>query len=149
MSCIYGPRQLGNEDQGWLAHFLISSLLGRPITIYGDGKQVRDILYIDDLLDAFESAVERIEVAQGQVYNIGGGRENTISVWLEFKEILSELLGRSVEAEFSDWRPGDQPVYISDITKAQRELAWSPQVSVREGLRRLFDWVKSHRDLFE
>jgi CDP-paratose 2-epimerase len=149
MSCIYGPRQLGNEDQGWLAHFLISSLLGRPITIYGDGKQVRDILYIDDLLDAFESAVERIEVAQGQVYNIGGGRENTISVWVEFKEILSELLGHSVEAEFSGWRPGDQPVYISDISKAHRELVWSPQVSVREGLRRLFDWVTSHRDLFE
>jgi len=149
MSCIYGPRQFGNEDQGWLAHFLISSLLGRPITIYGDGKQVRDILYIDDLLDAFEAAVERIEVAKGQVYNIGGGRENTISVWVEFKEILAELLGRSVEAEFSDWRPGDQPVYISDISKAHRELVWSPQVSVREGTRRLFDWVKSHKDLFE
>ncbi len=85
MSCIYGPRQFGNEDQGWLAHFLISSLLGRPITIYGDGKQVRDILYIDDLLAAFESAVEQVETARGRVYNIGGGRENTISVWVEFE----------------------------------------------------------------
>ncbi len=149
MSCIYGPRQFGNEDQGWLAHFLISSLLGHPITIYGDGKQVRDILYIDDLLDAFESAVEQVEAARGQVYNMGGGRENTISVWVEFKEILGELLGHSVEAEFSDWRPGDQRVYISDISKAHQELAWTPQVSVREGTKRLFDWVTSHRNLFE
>lgn len=149
MSCIYGPRQFGNEDQGWLAHFLISSLLGHPITIYGDGKQVRDILYIDDLLDAFESAVEQVEAARGQVYNMGGGRENTISVWVEFKEILAELLGHSVEAEFSDWRPGDQQVYISDISKAHQELAWTPQVSVREGTKRLFDWVTSHRNLFE
>jgi len=149
MSCIYGPRQFGNEDQGWLAHFLISSLLGRPITIYGNGKQVRDILYIDDLLAAFESAVEKIEVARGQVYNIGGGRGNTISVWAEFKEILAELLGHPVEAEFSDWRPGDQQVYISDISKAQRELAWFPKVSVREGTKRLFDWITSHKALFE
>jgi len=149
MSCIYGPRQFGNEDQGWLAHFLISSLLGRSITIYGDGKQVRDILYVDDLLAAFESAVEQIEAAKGQVYNIGGGRENTISVWVEFKEILAELLGHSVEAEFSDWRPGDQRVYISDMSKAHQELAWTPQVSVREGTKRLFDWVTSHRTLFE
>lgn len=149
MSCIYGPRQFGNEDQGWLAHFLISSLLGRPITIYGDGKQVRDILYADDLLTVFESAVEQIETARGQVYNIGGGRENTISVWVEFKEILKELLGHSVEAEFSDWRAGDQRVYISDISKAHQELAWTPQVSVREGTKRLFDWVTSHRTLFE
>jgi len=149
MSCIYGPRQFGNEDQGWLAHFLISSLLGRPITIYGDGKQVRDILYVDDLLAAFESAVERVGAARGQVYNIGGGPENTISVWVEFKEILAELLGHSVEAEFSDWRPGDQRVYISDISKARQELRWTPQVSVREGTERLFDWVTSHRTLFE
>ena len=149
LSCIYGPRQFGNEDQGWLAHFLISSLLGYPITIYGDGKQVRDILYIDDLLAAFESAVEQVEVARGQVYNIGGGRENTISIWVEFKEILAELLGHSVEAKFSDWRPGDQRVYISDISKAHQELKWAPRVSVREGTKRLFDWVTSHRTLFE
>lgn len=149
MSCIYGPRQFGNEDQGWLAHFLISALLGHPITIYGDGKQVRDILHIDDLLAAFESAVEEVEVARGQVYNIGGGQENTISVWVEFKEILAELLGHPVEAEFSDWRPGDQRVYISDISKARQELKWTPQVSVREGVKRLFDWVAIHRTLFE
>ncbi len=148
MSCIYGPRQFGNEDQGWLAHFVISSFLGRPITIYGDGKQVRDLLYIDDLLRAFDLAVEGIDAAAGQIYNIGGGKENALSVWMEFREILEELLGRPVEAAFGPWRTGDQKVYISDIGKAERDLGWRPEVGVREGVKRLLDWVVENRELF-
>lgn len=148
MSCIYGPRQFGVEDQGWVAHFLISSVLGRPITIYGDGKQVRDILYVDDLLDAFQRAVERIDVTAGRVYNMGGGPENTVSVWLEFSELLSELLGHEIEASFDDWRPGDQLVYVSDTTKARRELGWQPNTSVRTGIEKLFHWVVDNKELF-
>jgi CDP-paratose 2-epimerase len=148
MSCIYGPRQFGIEDQGWVAHFLISSVLGRPITIYGDGKQVRDILYIDDLLRAFEQAVDRIDVTAGQVYNMGGGPENTISVWTEFREVLTELLGHDIDANYDDWRPGDQLVYISDPTKARRALDWEPTTSVRVGIEKLFRWVVENKHLF-
>ena len=148
MSCIYGPRQFGVEDQGWVAHFLISSVLGRPITIYGDGKQIRDILYIDDLLMAFEQAVERIDVTSGQVYNIGGGPQNTISVWMEFREVLTELLGHEIEATYDDWRPGDQLVYVSDTSKAHRELDWEPLTSVSAGIEKLFCWVVDNKQLF-
>jgi CDP-paratose 2-epimerase len=148
MSCIYGPRQFGIEDQGWVAHFLISSVLGRPITIYGDGKQIRDILYIHDLLEAFERAVERINVTSGQVYNIGGGPKNTTSVWTEFGEVLAELLGREIEVTYDAWRPGDQLVYVSDTTKARRELGWEPSTSVRAGIGKLFHWVVENKQLF-
>jgi CDP-paratose 2-epimerase len=149
MSCIYGPRQFGIEDQGWVAHFIISSVLGRPITIYGDGKQVRDILYVDDLLEACEKAVERIDATTGQVYNIGGGPRNTISVWTEFSGHLGRLLGHEVEVSHDEWRPGDQLVYVSDTTKARQELGWEPGVSVTEGIERLFHWVVNNKHLFE
>jgi len=149
MSCIYGPRQFGIEDQGWVAHFIISSVLGRPITIYGDGKQVRDILYVNDLLEACEKAVERIDMTTGQVYNIGGGPHNTISVWTEFREHLSRLLGHDVEVSHDEWRPGDQLVYVSDTTKARQDLSWEPGVSVTDGIERLFHWVVNHKHLFE
>lgn len=148
-SCIYGPRQMGVEDQGWVAWFIIALLTGRPITIYGDGKQVRDLLYIDDLLDAFERAVERIETARGQIYNMGGGVANAISVWWEFKPIVEQALGRAVpEPLFAPWRPGDQPVFIANTAKAKRELGWSPQVPVADGIQRLTEWVVEHRALF-
>ncbi len=116
-SCIYGPRQFGVEDQGWVAHFVISALLGRPITVFGDGKQVRDVLHVRDLITAFEAAVERIEVSQGQAYNLGGGPINTLSL-LELIERLEDKLGESLSVSFKDWRPGDQKAYISDIRKA-------------------------------
>jgi CDP-paratose 2-epimerase len=147
-SCIYGYRQFGIEDQGWVAWFIIAALKGRPISIYGDGKQVRDILFIDDLLDAYASAISNIETTSGQVYNIGGGPDNTMSIWAEFGPILSELMGKTVPVNFADWRPGDQRVYVSDIRKAQRELNWQPQVSVRDGLTRLFRWVEANESLF-
>jgi len=149
MSCIYGPRQFGSEDQGWVAYFIIASLLGWPITIYGDGKQVRDILYIDDLVRAFDLAREKISVTRGQVYNIGGGQSNTISIWREFGPILTELVGRDIPVDYKAWRPGDQKVYVSDHSKATRDFGWRPQISSREGIAKLAAWVQDNLDLFE
>jgi CDP-paratose 2-epimerase len=147
-SCIYGPRQMGVEDQGWVAWMIIAAVTGRPITIYGDGKQVRDLLFVDDLLDAYDAAVARIDRAAGQVYNLGGGPAYTMSVWAEFRPILDALVARPMSASYSDWRPGDQRVYVSDVRKAGRELGWQPRVSVEEGIRRLCKWVIDNRDLF-
>src|SRR5688572_15460519 len=148
MSCIYGQRQFGNEDQGWVAHFLIAAVLGRPISIYGDGKQVRDMLYVDDLVAAYLSALDRIDTVSGQIYNVGGGAHNTLSVWSEFGPMLERLLGKQIPVRYGDWRPGDQPVYISDIAKAERELSWKPAVSVEQGIERLVRWVEANREVF-
>jgi CDP-paratose 2-epimerase len=147
-SCIYGLRQFGVEDQGWVAWFIIAAITGHPISIYGNGKQVRDILFVDDLLNAYDAALQHPDKAAGQIFNVGGGRENTISVWLEFAPLLEKLLGKKIEVSWGDWRPGDQPVYISDIRKAQQVLGWSPKISAQEGITRLFNWVKENRSLF-
>ena len=147
-SCIYGLRQFGVEDQGWVAWFVIAAITGRPISIYGDGKQVRDILFVDDLLDAYDAAFDRMPEIGGQIFNIGGGRHNTISIWVEFKPILEKLLGREIPTTSGDWRPGDQPVFISDIRKAKQMLGWAPKVGVEEGISRLFNWVKENKELF-
>jgi CDP-paratose 2-epimerase len=147
-SCIYGYRQFGIEDQGWLAWFIIAALKERPITIYGNGKQVRDILFIDDLLDAYESAVAQIQNTSGKIYNVGGGAKNTISVWTEFAPILESLLGRPIKVTIKDWRPGDQKIYVSDIRAAKLDFGWGPKVGIEEGITRLFNWMKSNRDLF-
>jgi CDP-paratose 2-epimerase len=147
-SCIYGLRQFGIEDQGWVAWFVIAALLGKPITIYGDGKQVRDVLFIEDLLDAYDAAIANIATASGQVYNIGGGPQNTLSIWAEFGPLLENLLGAKIPIARADWRPGDQRVYVSDIRKAERELGWQPKVSVEQGVRRLFSWVQTNKSLF-
>jgi CDP-paratose 2-epimerase len=148
-SCIYGYRQFGIEDQGWVAWFIIAALKGQPITIYGDGKQVRDVLFIDDLLDAYEAMVQNIETAAGQIYNVGGGSQNAMSIWAEFGPLLEKLLEHPIHARYADWRPGDQPVYISDIRKAERELSWRPHVSVHQGITRLFEWIRDHQELFD
>jgi CDP-paratose 2-epimerase len=149
-SCIYGPRQMGVEDQGWVAWFMIAAATGRPITIYGDGKQVRDLLYIDDLLDAYDAAVTHIDVAQGQIYNMGGGTENSISIWQEFKPLLEDVLDRSLpDPEFAPARAGDQPVFIADTRKCQRDLGWAPAVPVADGLKRLANWVSANTSLFD
>lgn len=147
-SCIYGTRQFGVEDQGWLAHFCIAARHGRPITIYGDGKQVRDVLWIDDLVAAYDAAANHIDVAGGQVYNIGGGAANTVSAWVEFGSLLEGVVGAPIDVNFAGWRPGDQPVYVSDIRKAHRELGWWPEVSLDDGLGRLWRWVDSEIELF-
>ena len=147
-SCIYGPRQFGIEDQGWVAWFVIAAVMGRPITIYGDGKQIRDLLHVSDLIRAYDLAAEKIDVAAGQVYNLGGGSANTLSIWTEFGPLLEELVGHPIVIDRGDWRPGDQRVFVADVRKAERELGWMPQVNVEEGIRKLFEWVRENRDLF-
>lgn len=144
-SCIYGPHQFGLEDQGWVAWFMIAALLGKPITIYGDGMQVRDVLYVTDLVSAFEMATNAIDKAKGKIYNVGGGPKFTLAIWSEFGKILEESFKRKIPITFSNWRPGDQKVYISDITKIEKELGWKPKVSVREGIKKLFSWVLENK----
>jgi CDP-paratose 2-epimerase len=148
-SCIYGPRQFGIEDQGWVAWFIIAAVMGRAIAIYGDGKQVRDLLYVDDLLDAYDLALKNISTVAGQVYNLGGGPQNTISIWKEFGPLLERLIGHAIPVTwYPDWRPGDQRIFIADIRKAQRELGWQPAVDVENGVQRLLDWVQENRSIF-
>ena len=147
-SCIYGSRQFGIEDQGWLAWMVIAAVTGRKITIYGDGKQVRDVLHVNDLLGAYDAAVEQIDVAKGQVYNMGGGTRNILAVWAEFGPMLEKLLGKKIEVARDDWRPGDQRVFYADFRKAQRELGWEPKISLEQGVEMLFKWVQENRSLF-
>jgi CDP-paratose 2-epimerase len=147
-SCIYGTRQFGVEDQGWLAWFVIAAVTGKPISIYGDGKQVRDVLFISDLLDAYDACLAQIKQTSGSIYNIGGGIENTISVWEEFGPMLEAFLGHKIPIRKDDWRPGDQRIFVSNIQKAEQELGWKPKISVQEGLRRLYEWVNSNRQYF-
>ncbi len=148
-SCIYGPRQMGVEDQGWVAWFMIAALLGRPITIFGTGKQVRDLLYVDDLIEAYVLAVEHIDTTAGQVYNIGGGAERTLSVWVEFAPLLAKALGRDMTPpRLASERPGDQPVFFADTGKARRDFGWQPRVGVEEGILRLGEWIAANTDLF-
>jgi CDP-paratose 2-epimerase len=146
-SCIYGYRQFGVEDQGWVAWFTIAAALGKDITIYGDGKQVRDVLFIDDLCDAYMAAFKAIRRTGGQVYNIGGGAGNQMSL-RELLAFLGRFLGRSVPTKRGPWRPGDQPVFVCDIAKARREFGWRPKVGAEEGVRRLHAWVMENRSLF-
>jgi CDP-paratose 2-epimerase len=144
MSCIYGPHQFGTEDQGWVAHFLIRALNREPITIYGDGKQVRDILFVEDLVNAFLAAEEHIDVCSGQAFNIGGGAANTISL-LELLAMIGKLDGRRPRVNRSDWRTGDQKYYVSDTSRFRELTGWSPAVHAEEGIRRLREWlVMSH-----
>jgi CDP-paratose 2-epimerase len=147
-SCIYGPRQFGVEDQGWLAWFVIAAALGKPITIYGNGKQVRDVLHVNDLIKAMSLAVDHISVTAGNVYNIGGGIANSLSVWVEFKEILENLVGAELTASFGHWRSGDQKIYISDISRAERDFGWRPTIGITDGIEDLYRWVKENENLF-
>jgi len=143
-SCIYGTRQHGVEDQGWVAWFTIASLFGKPITIYGDGRQVRDVLWVGDLLDLYELCIEK--GVPGSIYNAGGGPENSVSI-LEVMQMLESRLQKAIAYGFSDWRPGDQKVFISDNSKALRELGWAPSTSIAEGLNKLTDWCKRNEQL--
>jgi CDP-paratose 2-epimerase len=145
MSCIYGTRQFGNEDQGWVSYFIISSFFNRPIVIYGDGKQVRDVLYIDDLIRSFELAYQNIKKTKGKVYNIGGGIKNTMSL-LELLNML-KTLGLNPNCRSDKWRPADQKVYISNIKKA-KEFGWAPKITPKEGVKKLLNWVKENKRLF-
>ena len=141
-SCIYGPRQFGVEDQGWAAHFAISGIAGKDLRIYGNGKQVRDMLHVDDLVTAITTAIEKRKTTTGRIYNIGGGQGNSISIWREFQPLLEELIGRPIGYEYLDWRPGDQQIYVSDTALAQRDFGWRPDISLQEGIESLVRWVR-------
>ncbi len=146
-SCIYGPHQFGIEDQGWVAWFAIRAMQKLPLTIYGDGKQVRDVLYIDDLIGVYDAAIENIGEATGQAYNIGGGKQNTLSL-LELISLLEQMFGYRIDYSFEEWRPGDQSIYISDIRKAKAHFGWVPQVNINEGITKLVGWLKQNGHLF-
>lgn len=148
-SCIYGIRQFGVEDQGWLAHFVIATAKKRPIFIYGDGKQVRDLLWIDDLLNAYEIALTQPDTIAGKIFNLGGGPNFALSIWMDLRPKLEALAGHEIKTEYKPWRPGDQKVYISDIRKAVKELNWTPAVSPEEGIRKIWNWVHANLELFE
>jgi len=147
MSCMYGTRQFGVEDQGWVAWFVIAAVTGKPITIYGDGKQVRDLLYVADLVKAYDAFIERSEQLRAEVFNIGGGPDNTLSL-LELISLLKELTGKQIELTHSEWRPFDQKVYISNIEKTKKQLNWSPTVGPRQGVKMLVDWVSANTSIF-
>jgi len=146
MSCTYGTRQFGFEDQGWAAWFIIATLFNKGITIYGNGKQVRDMLYADDLVDAFNRFIN--SDLKRALFNIGGGPDNTISL-LEFLEELGLLTGKKPKVGFADWRPSDQKVYITDTTKLEKTLGWKAKTNVKQGIRQLTEWVKDNADCFK
>ena len=146
MSCIYGPRQFGTEDQGWVAHFLIRALSGEAITLYGDGKQVRDILHVSDAVAAYLAAWDRIEAVAGQAFNLGGGPANAVSL----RQVLAQIeavAGRPLDLRFSDWRAGDQRYYVSDPRKIAAALGLPPARSWREGIADLAAWLSQARRL--
>ncbi len=144
MSCIYGPHQFGNEDQGWVAHFLIRALDGVPITLYGDGLQVRDILFVDDLVDAMMLCMQRAPALSGCAFNIGGGPSNTVSL-VELLDRIAKLMGYAPRVEHLDWRVGDQRYYVSDTHAFTAATGWRARVPAQEGVARLLAWLRSQR----
>lgn len=142
MSCLYGYRQFGTEDQGWVAHFLISALKGAPITIYGDGKQVRDVLFVDDVVNAFLTAQKRFADLKGQPYNIGGGPANAVSL-RELLKLVGDLLGRPPQVRYGPGRLGDQLYYVSDTRRFQALTGWRPRIDVESGVMRLLSWLRT------
>jgi CDP-paratose 2-epimerase len=142
MSCIYGPHQCGTEDQGWVAHFLIQSMMDQPIAIYGDGRQVRDALFVEDLVNAMLVASRQANSLAGRAFNIGGGVHHTVSL-LELLDLIAEFEGARPEVRFEDWRIGDQRYYVSDTRSFERATGWRPRIGVREGVRRLHSWLRS------
>jgi len=147
MSCIYGSRQFGVEDQGWVAWFVIATISGIPITIFGDGKQVRDVLYVNDLIQAFDKFLEKKDQLSGEVFNMGGGKANSLSL-LELLTLLQQLTGKRSTIHFEDWRSSDQKVYISNIGKAQEKLDWTVKIPPKEGIKKLIDWVQTNKHIF-
>jgi len=146
-SCIYGPRQFGVEDQGWVAWFAIASMLGRDITIFGDGKQVRDVLHVEDLVRAYEAAIRAPEKVAAQAFNVGGGPGQVLSL-LDLIKMLEQRFRRSIPLRWDEWRPGDQRIYVSDIRKLDTALGWKPEIGVTAGITQLIDWVAQNRAAF-
>jgi len=147
-SCIYGPRQFGIEDQGWVAWFTIAAMLNKEITVYGDGKQIRDVLHVEDLVEAYFAAIDNSDSISGKSLNIGGGPENTLSL-LELLHYLENTLEKKITPLWDDWRPGDQPVFVCDLTKAKQAIGWEPKISVNHGVIKLISWVKENSELFK
>ena len=146
-SCIYGPRQFGIEDQGWVAWFTIAAMLDKEITVFGNGKQIRDVLHVDDLVAAYQAAIDNQAVVSGKAINVGGGPENTLSL-LELLAHLEHTLNKKIEPKWDDWRPGDQPVFVCDLSSAQELMNWSPTINVDQGVVKLINWVKVNREMF-
>ncbi len=142
MSCVYGPRQFGNEDQGWIAHFVRAALRGRPLTIYGDGYQVRDALFVSDAVEAWIAVLRKIDVARGCTFNLGGGPANSVSL-LELIGLIARLTGTDIHYDFADWRPGDQPWYVTDIDALSSAVGWQPRVGLEDGLIHLQEWLQT------
>ena len=142
MSCIAGPHQHGNEDQGWVAHFLRSALSGQAVTIYGDGKQVRDVLYVGDLLEAIELIRLNLPSCAGQIYNIGGGAENAVSL-LELMQLISTSTGKALHVSFAPGRTGDQPAYVTDYAKLHGHTGWRAITSLAETLSKMQRWLQN------
>lgn len=147
-SCIYGPHQFGVGDQGWIAWFTISGILSRPITIYGDGHQVRDVLYVDDLVRLYDMAIKNPKKISGNIYNVGGGIKEAFSV-LHTVRKLEVIFKKQITYSFGDWRPGDQKVYISDISKIRRDLGWEPKINFEKGLVRLVRWAEGEQKILK
>lgn len=146
MSCVYGQRQMGTEDQGWVAHFAIRALEGEPISIFGDGAQVRDILDVSDAVDAYMAGLARIDVVSGRAFNLGGGPANAVSL-RHLLAHLERVAGRRVETRFSDWRPGDQRYFVADDRAARAALGLAPAIPWRQGVAALAAWLKAERGL--
>jgi CDP-paratose 2-epimerase len=147
-SGIYGPHQFGIEEQGWLAWFSNALLFDKAVTIYGDGKQVRDVLYIDDLLEAFDLVFRNIKKTRGRAYNIGGGPKFSLSIW-ELFDILEKLSGKKINYSFDDWRVGDQKIYISDLTNSKKDFNWTPKTSPKEGVKKLYNWISQNKNIIK
>ncbi len=147
-SCIYGTRQFGIEDQGWVAWFIIASLLNKPLTIYGDGKQIRDILWIDDLVDVYVRLFENADKVAGKIFNIGGGAVNILSL-LELLNILRSEGVLKREPLYADWRPGDQKVFVCNVEMVNELVGWKPTISPKAGVKKLIDWVVNNKMLLE
>ncbi|OLS15006.1 MAG: nucleoside-diphosphate-sugar epimerase [Promethearchaeota archaeon CR_4] len=147
MSCIYGPYQYGIADQGWVTHFVASALSGKPITIYGNGKQVRDLLHVSDLVELFDAYLKKCKTVGSDVFNIGGGPKNAISI-LQLVKKLRELCNPEIIVKYDNWRLGDQKIYVSDIRKVQTRLTWTPSISIDQGLKTTIQWISQNLNLF-
>lgn len=147
-SCIYGTQQFGIEDQGWVAWFIIRALFEKPLVLYGTGKQVRDVLYVGDLVEAYEAAIQNIEKTRGKIYNMGGGAGNSISL-LEFISFLEEALGKKINYQFANWRHGDQKIFVSDTAAALKDFGWAPKTEYKEGILKLSAWLKEKEPILK
>jgi CDP-paratose 2-epimerase len=147
-SCIYGRYQFGVEDQGWVAWFAIATMLGKKLTIYGNGKQVRDLLFVDDLAALYEKAIAKRKVVRGKAYNVGGGPRNTLSI-VELLGMLGKRQGKKVQFSKAKIRAGDQPIFIADVRALKRDLGWAPATPVVDGFDKMYTWLDEHRSIFE